>query len=415
VTTDAVRSLGYRLGKFSTQQPSSFTPLKLRTSDHNRTIIIENGQIQVTLKKEANWAATSVFDLRRGIELVKPPSSPTDDPGAFTLQILADTGNIYRFANEMPTCFLGSVSAAQTPLDIDWNKTQNGVIRIAIPTQIRAYVDGTGYTYTRTYVLYANEPFVRVEVTGAAPNGHSIFLRTPITFLQPMVTYGTPYHWDDHVPAAYWSGYNFMAIHNFLTLTSLEGISLAFYSSMLRAWTIDGTVVVTALFRNTPSPSCGPGYGADGSDAEEHTVELALRVPGLNLKQAPNMLPLTESLVMTTPMIPAIVKTYSATNSPGSSLMEADNAVITTFKPAEADPTKKLIVRLYSSTATPTNPVQVRLNGFLTHIGSVIPLTALENPYPEDQEAPVKILEIYEGGAILSMQAAIATLLIASL
>jgi len=398
----------YAVGKLSTQPPTqSQSKLRLRFSANN--VMIENTHISVTITEAANWAAPSIIDLTTGQELVQPSQQ---DPGAFTLEILQDEGNIYRFANEMPNCKMGSTSYTQTTFPLNFSSIEVGSVRITIPTVVQFNVNGKLVSITRKYVLYEHDQMIRVEIEGAAPSGTSVFLRTPITFQQPIISYGTPYHWDNHIPAAYWPGYNFMAVHNFFSLTSLEGLNIAFYSSVLRAWAMDGTTVVTALLRNTPGGICN-GYGADGSDSSIHSVSLSFRIPS-GLTASPSLTPLEESFHFTTPILINPVWNTGATPSPTFQFMQTSpNAIITTLKPAESDP-KKLVARIYSPSASTDNPVSVTITGSIQLGGlrsSVIPITALENPLPRG-ETSVTISAVHAHGAAITMRAAVVTLLL---
>lgn len=393
----------YVLGKLSTQMPASL-PNKLLSSSAG--MILQNAHIRVTINQNAYWAATSIIDLTSGQELIQPSQR---DPGAFMLEILQDQGNIYRFANEMPNCIMGTASYPQTALPLNYSAIESGSVRITVPTIINFNVNGNLVSITRNYVLYEHDQMIRVEVEGAAPSGTSVFLRTPITFQQPMISYGTPYHWDNHIPAAYWQGYNFMAVHNFFTLTSLEGLNIAFYSSVLRAWALDGTTVVTALFRNTPGGQCN-GYGADGSDPHIHSVSMAFRIP-TGLTAAPSIVPVQESLTFSTPLLVNPVWNRRNRASPTLTIMQTSpNALITTLKPSELDP-KKLVVRIYCPAASTNNPMPVTIDGSLLNIASVVPITALENPPPAGDRRVV-VNSIRAHGATITMRAALVTLLI---
>jgi alpha-mannosidase len=411
----AVKSFEFLSGLVSVQTPSPAhqSRLVLTVSPSEDTLVLENPYIRVKIEKSANWAATSIIDVKTGQELIQTSSR---DLGAFSLEILTDYGNIYRFANEMSGCTMGSMSFSQSGDALNLRGAEKGPVRIRIPTVVSFQVNGQSYKFTRVYELFENDRMVRVSIEGKAPTFTSVFLRTPITFLQPMVTYGTPYHWDDHIPAPYWPGYTFFAAHNFVTLTSLEGLNIAFYSSMLRAWALDGTVVVTALFRNTPGGACH-GYGADGSDSDSHRVSLAFRVPS-GLSSASSLIPLSESLAYSTPLMMSKINQVGVptnsnyymrvVNANGS--LSPRNAIITSIKPSEARPSTEVIIRVYSPTASPQNPIHLKLDSVYTrinHRGTLTPLTALENPLPEGD---LSVTISSQRDQTFTMRAAIVTL-----
>lgn len=407
-TVGRIGSQSYLVGKLSTKEPTSESGVRFRT-DHG-SVIIENSHIRVTITEEANWAATSIVDLKTGQELVEPTD---EDPGAFTLQMLSDAGNIYRFGNEMPDCDFGKTVYTQTALGLNLSQSEAGPVRVTVVTQVNFTSPATGQpiTISRIYTLYHHEKMIRVDIQGAAPSRSSVFLRTPITLNKPVVTYGTPYHYDTHMPEVYWSGYNFLAAHNFLTLTSAEGQNLGIYSSVLRAWALDGNVLVTAVLRNTPGGSCR-GYGADGSDSRTHTVGLALRVPS-GLTTAPSLAPLVESLQYSTELYSSseIGHTHATTSAPVSlvSIAAGGEAIITSVKPADLD-SSKIVVRLYCPTASSQKAVSFKLNA-RGLIKAATPITALERPLASGEDS-IKVTGVNGAQASITMTAALGTVIL---
>lgn len=407
-----IQEMTYKVGKLSSKEAPYDSRLHL-IADHN-DLIFENEFIKVKISQSANYAATSIIDKTSGKELIQPTPN---DPGAFTLEIKSDLGNIYRFENEMPGCSRGSDAPIWTPKaqSIDFSLVEAGPVRLTVVTRVNftSSEEGGGggepTVITRKYSLYEHDKMLRVDIEGQAPDETSVYMRTPISFLQPMVSYGTPYHYDTHMPAAYWEGYNFMAIHNFVSLTSLEGLNIAFYTSVLRAWALDGLTVVTALFRNTPGRSCNH-YGAHGSDFATHSVGLAFRIPS-GLHAAPSLTPLVESLSYSTPLYVAPVTQHGPKTSNSSSIItiSGDDAIITSLKPSEKDPSQ-IVARIYSAPASKGNPITFSLEA-PGLIKNVKPITALENPLPAGEDS-IKIVQFQGRQATFKMTAALATVLI---
>lgn len=399
-----IASQSYLVGKLTSDSPSSATEVRVRTG--NNAAIIENPFIRVVITQDALWAATSIIDIASGNELVDPTD---DDAGAFTLQMLSDAGNIYRFGNEMNGCDFGKTVYKPSASASSMSILESGPVRARIQTSVDFTSPNSGEVTTikRIYTLYHHDEMIRVDVDGAAPLSTSVFMRTPLAMNSPKASYGTPYHYDTHMPDAYWEGYNFFVIHNFLTLTSNQGANLGFYSSELHAWALDGNTVVTALLRNTPGGVC-TGYGAEGTDSDNHRVSLALRIPH-GLSAAPSLTPLMESLSLTTPLhTSSELGRTSSPNSPRTSLMNiTGDAIIVSTKPAEAD-SSKIVVRIYCPTATTSNAVKFKLST-VGPIKAITPITALERT----EVAPNTITVSARGHeASIQMNTALATVLI---
>lgn len=404
-TIGHIASQSYLVGKLTADHPSTATEVRIRTGDN--AAIIENPFIRVVITQDALWGATSIIDVATGTELIDPTEV---DAGAFTLQMLSDAGNIYRFGNEMEGCDFGKTVYKPSSSVAAMVILESGPVRARVQTSVdfTSPTSGEVTTIKRTYTLYHHDEMIRVDVEGSTPTATSVFLRTPLAMTNFKASYGTPYHYDTHMPDAYWAGYNFFVVHNFLTLTSNQGANLGFYSSELHAWALDGNTVVTALLRNTPGGVC-TGYGAEGSDSGNHRVSLALRIPH-GLSAAPSLTPLTESLSLTTILYTSSeLGRTSSPNSPRTSLLNiTGDAIIVSTKPAEADPSK-IVVRLYCPTATASNAVKFKLST-LGPIKAISAISALER----SEVAPntISVLSSRGNEASIQMNTALATVLI---
>ena len=198
-------SMGYACVNLSTASANTVPSLSLKQA--GRDYVLSNRFLQATVSPGSPTGITSLIDLDSGTNMV----SGIANQAVFYL----DQGNIYRFGNELkrsancPNDFYADPSRQLQNVQVE--TTESGPLCVSITLQAQLEVgSATTIAYEICYSLCANEPFLRMEVTGAAPSGYSVMLRFPLASAsQPdgaaiqSLTYGTPYHWDTRQPRNY--------------------------------------------------------------------------------------------------------------------------------------------------------------------------------------------------------------------
>jgi len=277
-----VESLGYTCVYL---QSGTYTPPQFPTLGD--TLTLDNGLLSVTLDGTRGWAISSLVDAESGKELVAAGEL------ANVLTVYQDTGNLYQFGNEPINDWNGVISygtfAAQSVIDtVDLAAlVENGPLRWRFVVQL----SGAGESYELVYTLVAGEPFLRIEVTGRAPNDQSSVVTVSQLgagqTLPDGLTHGTPYHWTDVEPVRYWWGPTFQATHDYLLPTIGGSAVAAVYHGGMPAWCRDqgdqqgngAGRILGVLFRSAD----GTQRGAAGKDPDRHTQRFAIGVPGAGL------------------------------------------------------------------------------------------------------------------------------------
>jgi hypothetical protein len=204
----------------------------------------------------------------------------------------ADTGDIYRFGNELPSTRFepdARVQITTSGRGLGVRVLEAGPLRVRLQTTVAATPPGgTSGLFVREYALTAGEPFLRMTTTGAAPSGYSVITRFPLASHAATIDHGTGGHWTNVQPAAAWAPPIFRATHDFLLpRDSSGGLLGAVYHAGMPAWAIDGSgALLGCLLRNTPGSRAN--LGATGSDDATHAQQYALRVPsGLTRPRRP--------------------------------------------------------------------------------------------------------------------------------
>jgi alpha-mannosidase len=293
---------------------------------------------------------------------------------------------------------------------------EEGPLRVTVTTQITVSVkdgpDSFSYSYIRTYSLSKGEPYLRLSVTGEAPDNTSIMMKFPFTNPVGAIVHGTPYHWDGGKMILYWEPPVFYPTQNFLIpITKDKQTLAALYHSGIPSWGYDkeGALIGNVL-RNTPGGMCM--YGADAADKGTHTQHFALRVPS-GLGEPDTGQPLREALCFQTPIKACCVSELSGKTRPekyslASVAIKAGDtcpAVITSVKMAEDNPAN-LVMRLYQ----PTNqPLDVKVSLGLTEpaIVKARKVTALEAELKGEKDLALK-----NGTMSVTTNRALTTLLI---
>jgi alpha-mannosidase len=390
--------------------------------------MLASAALTAVVSRSAGFGITSLVPIVSG---VNQPDLVPEGAIANQLVFYEDLGNIYQFGNELGdgnlTQATGSVTTSRATI------VENGPLRARIQAEV-SFDDGNGATatYLVEYALVAGEPFLRMAITGAVPlptdptNGgtpYAVMVRFPLATAGSAATVdgvlrGTPYHWYDKLPVAYWSPPTFQAAHHFV-VPSAAGTQLAgFYHRDVPAWAIDGSgAMIACILRNTPGTAPWPKspsfLGANGVDFGSHRRTYALRVPQ-GLTAAPALLPMfQESWSYATPLRAALVGVPSAGVSPQHPVDSAlpatfslaqvtsGNAILTVAKSAEADPSA-LVLRLYQ----PSDTSQSVTIALASQLGAttLTPITALERPI--DGAQPVAVSDQQ---ATVTMDRAIAT------
>jgi alpha-mannosidase len=348
-------SFGFETAYLQTEPPIARTgatlepaPVSLTSTADGAVIVMENAALRAVVTRDSGWALTSLIDKATGSDLIAP------DAIANAIVIYADQGGLYRFGNEMSGCTLTPASdGARVTEALPAEILEQGPLRARLRTQVVI----AGQTYEKSYALVADEAFLRMSATGAAPAQTSVMVQFPLVGGVDEIVHGTPYHWDRKAPERAGDGLSFEATHDFV-IPRFGGRPLAaIFHGGVPAWAVqsDG-VVIGALWRNARQEQCDI-YGASGTDADAHTLDYALRVPS-GIEPPETGAQLREALAFHTPLQARIAATTGPL-PPQLSLASVgpDPAILTAAKSSTASP-RDLILRIYQPTNA-TLPVEV--------------------------------------------------------
>ncbi|MBO9559675.1 MAG: hypothetical protein J7515_13985 [Caulobacter sp.] len=376
-----VPSFGYVTG---TADQGSATPVDTvtltPTTNGATSYTLSNAYLSATISAAADWGIESLVDVLGG-----------------KAEILSDTGNViafyddsvegdlYQFGNEydggsMP--LITGVTVAVSGAGLGAVVLETGPLRARLRTEVEITVNGVATRFTREYALCADEPFLRMTTTGAAPTGTSVMASFPLASPVTTINHGVACHWTSVQPlSGFWGPPTFRATHDFLLPQDSNGTTLAaIYHASTPAWAFDEKgALIGCLLRNTPASG---GHGASGSDPAAHTKRYALRVP-TGLGDPETGQPLREAQAFHTPLLAAQMPSgeqYSGmltANSASLASLPADSpAVLTVAKPGSYDPTG-LVLRLYQ----PTNTTQTVVVSLPSAFGGATLVTASETAW----------------------------------
>jgi alpha-mannosidase len=222
-----------------------------------------------------------------------------------------DGGDIYRFGYEEDNnCTFSPTQVSWSGIGITFDSLS--ALQKSITVTKTASAGGTKVPFTITYSVRQGEPFLRMSTTGSAPANYTVMVKFPLNAPGiDNILAGTPYHWNSLTPLKYGTNTGFnstmWATHDFVIPRSNGNVLGAIYHASTPAWTSVSNILYGVILRNTdPTFGCN-GYGADGSDADAHTQEYALRIPsGLSLPASGQ--PLKEARSYNTPMEAVAVK-----------------------------------------------------------------------------------------------------------
>lgn len=315
-------------------------PVSLTSMNGNSVIVMENAALRAMVTRDSGWGVTSLIDKATGTDLVAPGAI------ANALVIYTDQGGLYRFGNEMNGCTLTpQAGAVQMMEPLSAETLEAGPLRARLRTQV---VIGD-QTYEKTYTLVADEPFLRMTATGAAPAQTSVMVQFPLAGRVDEILHGTPYHWDRKTPQRAAYGLTFEATHDFIIPRFGGTPRAAIFHAGIPAWAVqpDG-LVVGALWRNARKEQCD-SYGALGTDPDAHTLDYALRVP-TGVEPPETGAQLREALAFHTPLHARVVATAGPLPQQLSlASLGAGPAILTAAKSGTASP-RELILRVYQPT-----------------------------------------------------------------
>jgi alpha-mannosidase len=262
-----------------------------------------------------------------------------------------DGGDIYRFGYEEDNnCTFSPTQVSWSGIGITFDSLS--ALQKSITVTKTASAGGVQLPFTITYSVRQGEPFLRMSTTGSAPANYTVMVKFPLNAPGiDNILAGTPYHWNSLTPLKYGTNAGFnstmWATHDFVIPRSNGNILGAIYHASTPAWTSVSNTLYGVILRNTdPEFGCN-GYGADGSDADAHTQEYALRIPsGLALPVTGQ--PLKEARGYNTPMDAVAVKLTSGGKLLPSYSMAftSSNAFITAAK-WDYNTASALILRVY--------------------------------------------------------------------
>lgn len=351
-------SMGYSCVNLSANTPTSSPNLSLNQS--NGEYVLSNQFLSATVSLGNPTGITALVDQQTGANIISGTGNEVVP--------YIDEGNIYRFANELAGNYSFYADESLGLENAQLAALENGPLCVSVT--VEAQLAGTGAAaipYLIRYALYANEPFLRAEVSGAAPSGYSVMVRfsfssssaRPNASPVQALTYGTPYHWDTRQPRNYFQEQStptteqicFEPTHNFvIALDGSNGILGAVYHAHTPAWAIDPQqALLGCILRNVP----GEQNAAWASDLNEHKAGYALRVPsGLASPKAGCGFssPLGEALRFKSPLrgvlLPASCQQELLPATISIAGTNADNALITAAKVGTMNP-GDLVLRVY--------------------------------------------------------------------
>jgi alpha-mannosidase len=390
---------------------------------------LSNGLVSITAAANSGWAITNLIDIGNnnfpvlksnglGNQLLLYRETNYNSSSAY--------GNIYQMGNEQaPTATNGSgfytdSHGAFTAV------TDNGTYAASVVDngpyvwRLQAKVANTATDAVAeiTYSLYANEPLVRMEITGNAATtlDNSIVATWAISDNNDNVPsgmlYGTGNHWNDaatpqsdnpYAFTPYWNGPNFRPVHDYLTLQPFNNPAgepmAAVYNEAMRAWSYYDGLLLGTLFRNPP----GTQRGAHGTDIGTVTQRYAFRVPGAKgIGRPETCQPLQESIAFQQPLLAAAVAPFAgvAASLPESATLVApiaSNCLVRVARPQEPvqNASFSFVLRIYQ----PTNNTAQNWQFNLPVGGPGIQLemvTALEAPLAQQPAQP----PVFSNGAI---------------
>jgi alpha-mannosidase len=415
VQAPVVPALGYISGVVSKgQQQSPLSPVL-----SNDSVTLNNGAVQITISSASNWAITSIIPAG-GTELL------ANGAKANVLQSYDDTGNLYQYGNEPMSSYSGSngtfrlrhggLTAGKAWL------TEAGPLRWRAEAQV---LGTNGLVYQLSYTLLKDEPLVRMEITGSAPQATTMVTAFPATAMDGVtqatrLTYGTAHHFHTDEAPAYWTGPVFKATHNFL-MPAAPGSGATFalaaiYHDGMPAWACSDGQLLGSLFRNTD----GAQRGASGTDTDTHTQRYALRISTTPLDPRTGQ-PLTEALEFAQPLVAAVASPSNQPESPvtlqsSASLASAPApALVRVVRPMGVEtsavgtaPGASIALRIYRPDANGTQTaVAVTLPELTTaSTASAALVTALEEPIPNAPPVSLNgnVLSVPTTGALTTVQ-----------
>ncbi len=402
--------LGYQAAYLS---PKSVTPdpvPKVSATGDKTRWVLENEHLRATISVAANWGIESLIDKKSKREMI-PTSAIGND-----LVFYIDDGSIYKFGNELGPGAMNVDAHGELEPMREATLVEDGPLRVVLRTvtEFKSKGGGNGEgisgRYIRDYVLLADEPLLRMSITGAAPltaegypnmensypgNPYSVMVSFPFAAAGSVnavkidaMPHGSPFHYEDQMPEPYWASPIFQPTHNFVIPRADGGNLAAVFHASIPAWAVDANgALIGCVLRNTP-PSQGRS-GTDGSDTGTHTHAYAIRVPS-GIGNLDTGALLVESLRFQTPLLAVygnvphgpmgnfkrgdelgVVATFSLAAVSG-------DAIITAAKRGTVDPSG-LILRIYQ----PTNK---QLDATLTFgpakagFSTIQKVTALEDP-----------------------------------
>jgi alpha-mannosidase len=343
---------------------------------------------------------------------------------ANALTVYQDTGNLYQFGNEpinddtnSHTVSYGIFTPSRVVTQIRRaTLVENGPARWRF---VVVLTDATSnHDYEITYTLIAGEPWLRIAITGRAPDDQSSVVTVSQfgsgSTLPDGLTRGTAYHWDATEPVRYWWGPTFQATHDYLLPTISGQAIAAVYHGGTPAWCRDqgdssgngAGPILGVLFRSAN----GQQRGAAGTDPDVHTQHFAFGGPGAAGLDPTTCAPLQNGLTFSTPLharrLPDAIAsgattrtlpdTLSLASVSGAGLIRAarvqtgSGGTPTNTSPViTSGPPTSLVLRLYTPTNAPQTPLTVTLPSLPTGPTSGAPfeaslVTALEQPIPTD-------------------------------
>jgi alpha-mannosidase len=375
-TNTGVPSLGYSTVFLSDHEQTITPHLSLKpSSDESGSYVMTNEFIRAVISPQG---ISELYDL------VNDPTKEHNLLGTGGGQIVFynDSGNIYRFGNELPET--NPTFSLDTSLKLDsqsMSMAETGHLRCTLTAPSTIVVDNNTIDFTTNYTLIAGEPFLRIKITGTAPSGYSVMAKFSFASQISTLTYGTPYHWDTRGPRNYIGfptasetnveGMTFEPTHEFVIPTDSDGNYLAaIYHASTPGWAIDSTgALLGCILRNTP----GGGNAISGTDSGTHTASLALRVAG-KPDTATQLLspavgcnpggPLGEALQFNNPLVGCVVPATSSVellNTMSIAATSDPTAVITAAKAGTLNPSD-LILRVYQPTNSPMLGLEVNMD-----------------------------------------------------
>lgn len=179
------------------QAPADITAPASQTKcaiDAQGSFVLENRYLKASILPAQSYGV-SILDKSSGKVVVEAGN---------VLQWRQDGGNIYRYGFEEGCGFdKYEIRIESVSVNVIEKGPLRSIARVEMVISASSPTPIDAQAYVLEYRLDAHEPFLRINVTGAAAGVSSVL--SGVRFIDTIASldHGTPYHWDSKVPAPF--------------------------------------------------------------------------------------------------------------------------------------------------------------------------------------------------------------------